>query len=711
MDNLNNEIKTVELTDDDRGKINACLKRPAPVWDAIRDIVIPKFDSYLEQLETVCQTDNKVNSIKQHWEDVKNNENKKAEYIKTDEFDKELSKVLIAFAEKRGLDVSQLPPNIHNWHKNSTMKRNMLFKIAVGFGFTVDETRELMFSVLSDDEQIDFNNRLANEMIYLYALTHNIPYAAEPDKGESEPPLSVKKMLKEGQNFYLHRMFGDKYEDCYAVLSKMDKINIFDSYNMTMCAFWIAAISLNVDDEIDDQNSSKASQNSRMRRIDPVESVAELCYHFSIGDRELRDEKKPEWKDVQRSKADFIDMLNLFETLFSRGISKLNKSSKEYEVKSLMYNKMSDYISELKDYISKQSDDTLFSPLDIISPLKNSGLGEFEQKYIGEMIDHLLLEKLDRYNDIFWIESKNLDKARNASLVKNINDSPLNDSDYEYYKLIIESIRLSLRDLRAVTQRGKLDLFDVYYTMNEILKYPYFDDAGIGMEIYGYENYVSMKKEDSEHTSSMSKRFSLEHEAVKYNISDYKDYLNVLLNGEDIQCYEQYDRVRLSRGKEEFVQYLIDLGYITDNNSKISAHKIPLFIFDGSDKISRNDDCHKEFLSAFYSIKRFKDQTIKHTEPFKRKDILKLVFWNYAYDSNYSRGDRANVRKSMFKRYFNGDTGNEKWDTMIKRTQVANINEDNSLDCLLILCAEHDDPVAFLEKAYEEYGSSLKKIL
>lgn len=700
MDNLNNEIKAVELTQDDRAKIDACLKRLDTVWDTIRKIVIPKFDSYLEQLETVCQMDSKLNSIKQHWGAVKNNENEKAKYIKKNIFDEELSKVLITFAEKRGLYDSHLTQNILNWHKNSTMKRDMLLKIAVSFGFTVDETRELMFSVLSDDEQIDFNNRLANEMIYYYALTHNLPYATKPNIGESEPPLSVKKMLKEGQNIYLHRMFGDKYEDCYAVLSKIDKINIFDSYNMTMCAFRIAAISLKVDDEIDDQSSSKDSQKSRMRRIDPVESVAELCYHFSIGDRELRDKKKPEWKDVQRSKADFIKMLNLFESLISRSISKLNKSSKEYEVKSLMYNKMSDYISELKDYISKQSDDTLFSPLDVISPLKNSGLGEFEQKYIGEMIDDILLKKLKRYNDIF-----------NDLVDKKENDFVLNDSDYEYYKLIIESIRLSHRDLLAVTQRGKLYLFDVYPTMNEILKYPYFDDAGIGNDIYEYENYVSKTREDYSHSASMSRRFSLEKYAEEYNKSKYKDYLNELLNDhEDVHCYEQYDRVRLSRGKEEFVQYLLDHGYITDVKSNKAEDRIPLFTVDRSDKLIRNEDCHNVFLSAFYNIRRFTNQHIRHTEPFKRKDILKLVFWNYAYDSNYVRGDNAKVRRSRFKRYFDGNTENEEWNTMIKRTQVASINEDNSLDCLLILCAEHDDPVAFLEKAYEEYGSSLKKI-
>ena len=179
MDIMNNEKNAYVLTEEEKKSIEACLKPTKTVWVAIKDITKRKYDSYLEQLEPTCNTvDRKsdFSSIRNRWNAVKDDKIKKDEYLQTKQFDDDLIYVLKAFAQRvRGIRTSgpwsmNLKGNINNWKKNPTMKRDTLLKIAVGFGLTINETQELIFSVLSDDEQLDLDPRLANEMIYQYAI-------------------------------------------------------------------------------------------------------------------------------------------------------------------------------------------------------------------------------------------------------------------------------------------------------------------------------------------------------------------------------------------------------------------------------------------------------------------------------------------------------------------------------------------------------------
>ncbi len=236
------------LEDLDKEMIDTCLTRPNSVWECIKKITIPKYETYLSELKPTCNTEmrrTEHKNITAHYNKCKN----EIDYFQTDEFDEDLVAVLMAVAQRlHGCSTKfmSLKPYIENWHNCRTIDRKTALIISVAFGFNIDEARKLFFTVLDDSEQMDFNPRLPNEMIYAYAIIKSIPLTAKPMKikGEEIQQVSVQNLLREAKQKYLTNLFGNSYSRYYddLILISEDSFSLLDSLNMTRSAFSLAIV-------------------------------------------------------------------------------------------------------------------------------------------------------------------------------------------------------------------------------------------------------------------------------------------------------------------------------------------------------------------------------------------------------------------------------------------------------------------------------------
>ena len=213
------------------------------VWEAFKEVAGKRYEEYLCALEenmpkTQVQKRKELQDIRDRW-------NASAKQIQDIE-DKDLERVLIYFAMNlRGVTTGD---GVNKWNiknvfhaeklkKRNSIERKNLLRLAVAFGFTIEETRTLMFQILEGKEQDDFNPRKMEEILYFIALKKGLPLYT---KGTSGTPNGINVSLQElfvyAQKLYLKKMFSSSSEeenDGFIQFLYDNKINGADISNNT----------------------------------------------------------------------------------------------------------------------------------------------------------------------------------------------------------------------------------------------------------------------------------------------------------------------------------------------------------------------------------------------------------------------------------------------------------------------------------------------
>lgn len=701
------------LTEQAKKEIDGCVTRSDSVWSVIKEISIKKYDNYLEALGPTCTTSrrqNELDSVKSRWSAVKDNETEKLRYLSSNEFDDDLSYVLKAVGQRlHGLSsrYMNIAPYMNNWRTSRFVDRKTAFKISVAFGFDIEETRKLLFRVLPDDEQYDFDPRQPNEMIYAYAIIHNIPLTSRND-------VSVESMLSDAQKRFLTELFGAEHSRLYpdVIKSAGNTINVLDSLNMTKLAYILAVIKLANEEKISlddkefllnftsvktaeddsregDTDSTEDETNSeddeltveRMPKLFPDDTVMQQCYEYVSEDGQIdfRPYNEPIFDDAQISKEDLLHILETVDQILDTAISLAHEELETTTVKIDLYSTMKQFLQECIKFLCNTSDDDMVSIIDLLPLLETSGLGRFRESLFNDMIRDKIIKKLEEEY------SHPRDTGRSSQYH---NDIPqISKELFEYSTFFFNSLKVAARDLRAITARDRVDLWPVYVEMNNILKYPYFDKMGAAIRIWDYEQEVIRRNRDDEYTYTVDK---IERDLFDAeNAPDPSDFVLTLLD--DPHCYEYFNSNIISQGKQRFVSDLDKNRRIIMNKSERKTGDDPLFVIkdtDGSYSLSQNDQ--GRIYARFYKHSLFIKQYYEKAKPFKRRHIIKLAFWDWILNDE-NRQKPQDLRGVDFTMFFDKK--------IAERTCCSPINSNNSLDKFLLLCLEQPDPIQFLKEA------------
>ena len=557
------------LTKIDKVRIEACIKRPATVWEGIKSIITPeKYTWYLDKLAETAEVNEErlkpdIAKRKEKWDsmDVKIR-NKYMSSIGKDSYDEDLKKVMSQVSQVLGGDAEddfQIGAKIGIWRKAQTMKRYTALKAAVAFRFTIDEAKELLFKVLNDKEQLDFDPRLVNEMIYVYAISNELSY--------SETERTIEKAKKE----YLANVFPESYSKYFDELIERygKNYNIFAAQNMTATGFYLALISMKDSDNYSSDDicneASKIEESDETEEIDesrltPVTSVMHNCYDYA---QKQRNGNPPTFRSCQATKSNLKGMFELADKLIKASIVRLQKKeckdtyeAEEKEEKHALYEAMEKYISLSLQFTVAQSENALLSPLDFLPVLAKTTLGEFLNGKFNTMIRNIFLKHFN----------------------------------LEYYSFFFESLMPAQRDLRASNLSVKSDLWNVYISMNNLFKHVYFDSTGIAARSWKYER-EGYKKDANTYTMDQLNELI---GCSELNI-DADVFTNALLNS-----YHIYENISsyYSRGKEEYI------AGIEDN------HRVILYISreeienDTEEKTIEVKDTSKYFYGTDYLFEK-----------------------------------------------------------------------------------------------------------
>lgn len=236
----------------------------------------------------------------------------------------------------------------------------------------------------------------------------------------------------------------------------------------------------------------------------------------------------------------------------------------------------------------------------------------------------------------------------------------------------------------CVFRKESAFFWHVYTEMNRILLYPYYDSNGICARVI--EHYCQRReREPIQYHGEVLDGYTYTLNKINDALGDIEFGLepSELISGimEDIHCFEYFNQVFISRGNDEFVRLL----YESD-------------VLDSLGVLGKEQP---EYLRRFYCADTFREQFEKRSIPYKRKDILKLAFWQWVNDANNLDQGPAS-RKASFVTFF---------DKLIQEKKLccAPSNTYNPLDKFLSLCIAADDPILFLKEAIE-YSDKLKRI-
>ena len=683
------------LTEQDKKTINACVTRPNSVWDGIKSIITAeKYTWYLESLaKGKIKPD--IAKRKAKWDSM--SKDTRVQYMETPDYDEDLKKVLQQVANVLGGfnaedDNFKVGTKIPIWKEAETMQRQIAFKAAIAFRFTIEETRKLLFTVLEDDEQMDFNPRLPDEMIYAYAIINGIPMNGvnNKDNVEETPQTSVQEMLYEAKMHFLEILFGGENGSYFPeLIEKTDGyFNILDSVNMTKTALFLAAIITSSDLEVllrnaaketkenSSQSEEETSQTKRKLKLLPDISVMQRCYEYVSYDHEdefyVEGVAKPVFEKTQISKHSCLRVLKYVSSILETAFNLVDQSSKVSTRRVAIYCDMKNFIEKCIELVQKQTEKNMFSVEDFIEIFGESNLGWYTQSEFTAMIDNIIIDNLE--DD--WRNPR--DESENGRVSSYHGDIPqINSDQANYFRFFFDALTVAFRDLRAVTTRGCQELWPTYVEMNRILTYPYFNDDGVGTRLWAYEQMVNKCRSDN--TGKYEYTYTIEK--LQYNMEDAEDmpaptdYIAKLLS--DVYCFAFFNQALVSRGMNAFVSGLEKEGegkLIGRTGNPQSGCNF-LFLLQEDGTFTQDDD-----LKSFYHYRRFQKQYNVKTIAYSRSDILKLAFWDFL---GRKRKKKYNPRlgPTDFIKFFAKHVA--------RYTCCATINKSNSLDRFLLLCLEH----------------------
>lgn len=743
------------IADDIKEKVYACVSNPFSVWDGIKRIItVEKYAWYLDEILKVKQI-KCIYTIREKWKHFQSLD-EKLDYMQGKEFDDDLKTVLVKFAlvcSKNDYKLYNIGSNIQTWRgtakkaPSTYMERENALMFSAVAGFTVEETRLLLFNCLKQNEQNDFNPRVIDEMIYLYSIQHSPIGIHKSIKGDKKEE-SLVEVLHNTRVKYLTMLFGEAYVDYYNGFvcqfegkkenlsndSKNDdfaqflgihqiNVNITDASQINSIAF-LLSLYISVTNgivnikNINAKSKVKLAKLKQKRKKNKTDKISELTdetdnkypiilpktsieqYKYILinqyksilintGDVDANHNSVSKDNDVKNKylhiNPEDIRDINIKTLLIT--IEKLiqlleatykvllhNKDGeKQLEINRALYK----FFKNIQNNMKSSKQDEFIELHEFLYQYSFEDLLEIDNKILNDYIERYVIEQL---LSPFCEGKENIKKH----LDSNTDDSDDLSGKTELIRscgiFIMRSLKIVLRDFRAVRFKADNSLLSVYSRANSLLEYTFFNSDGMGELLFEYyEN--KPPKEDLKRINYNGQNIELHYDGDVFTytleliqqrivatmgfneITQFADYLI-----SDLHIYEYLDPRMESIGVQNYLEQL------EENHRTL---RMPEF---------------------FYSSKRFHQQNDLKNLRFTRNDVLKIAYWCFINDNEYY-DEQGNATRSIskYKSKFIS-TFNQK---VAPIACCSMIHSKRKLDSFLLLSLEQINPRKFIDMAIE----------
>lgn len=696
----------MKLTDEDKAFLDSCSESGSTVWENIKKAITnKKYEWYICELKKVMKSPKKTSQlaeIEERW----NAAEIKHQYRMSEEFDLDLEKILVWYASNlRGTPTSDkngwnIGARIRAWKKAEYFKsRSIALRTAVAFGFTLDETRKLLFSSMSEENQNDINPRDLSEMIYLSAIIQELPLY------ESNDTDAVANLIEYAEIKYLENVFGEmNCRDYYGFsesftngdFSEFD-ISVCDSEMIEVIAFLLAA-----------HSSGKCDVPKAALNIIKNATWAKWC--FNIGDIDVYKYEQKYGDTSQKVYQEYTIRLEMPKSelnhVFVEMINDLEKlEALHKEEDSLCVRICRTFIEGLMNSLTYNTNNNIHvfpfisNSMNQIAKTINEFVTTTEQAQI--VIDWTRSIR-DRYG---YLRRCKFDDIVPESVKGKLSVTKLNCEKCTVAIKIFDCMIIVLKSLKQFkTDENLSEFFDIFCNANQILEYTFFSVNGVGQRIKERNNEAATRDDDDVDDSGRTYTVTALQTRLKLAEKSSKDFIDEVLS--DVYIYEAIDPEYISRGRRMVVSYLEDGSWLSTNgkgtliakaSSKVSA------LFKDMENSAEFDNISEQFTSNFenfYSGSLFSKQWDKRTQSFSRNDIVKLCFWDYATNPKNYPSKMPFSKANVFVKKFNS------------RVSILACCSDFSLsnphDRLLNYCLCQKEPISFLMAALD-YNPNLFK--
>ena len=695
----------MKLTYEDKLFLDSCSESGGTVWEKIKRIINDeKYEWYIYELKSVMKSPKKscqLSEIEERWHSVGN----RRQYRTTETFDNDIKNIVVWYATYfRGTPTSDskgwnIGARIKAWKKAEYFKsRAVALKTAVAFGFTLAETRNLLFSAMSEENQNDINPRDLCEMIYLLAVVQKLPLYDSADKD------TVADLIEYAEAKYFENVFGKNNSINYYEFCRMFTNGNFSEYDISVCnsemieviAFILSAY-------------SSGRRNIPENSLKIVHNATWARWCFNIGDTDVYkydDDGKimyqeyiirPEMPSFELTRI-FIEMLGDLKTLKSVQNGQNSNCIRNCQafieglVSNLPFNK--DKNISVFPFVSHA--------MNQIAGVVNKHISTAEQ--VQTLIDFTKNLK-ERYEYLRRCKYK----GRPPEMVSGkLPCTNLNCEKCTVAIKILECIIIVLKSIRQFRNDNEMnEFFDIFCNANHILEYTFFDENGVGQRI---------KKKNSEAEARYDDKVKLKYRGIDINIDVHESgrtyTVNALQNGmklaektpekfinemlADVYIYEAIDTENISRGRRMIVSYLDDGNWFADGKGTLTARSSSgtSALFINLENSAGFDNVSEKFTSSlenFYSGALFSRQWDRKIQSFSRNDIIRLCFWDFATNEKYYPSLKPVARANFFIDRFNS--------LVAVLACCSEFSLSNPHDRILNYCLCQEEPVDFLKSA------------
>lgn len=694
----------MKLTDEDKAFLDSCSESGSTVWENIKKAITDKkYEWYICELKKVMKTPKKSSQlaeIEERW----NAAEIKHQYRMSEGFDLDLEKILVWYASNlRGTPTSDrngwnIGARIRAWKKAEYFKsRSIALKTAVAFGFTLDETRKLLFSSMSEENQNDINPRDLSEMIYLSAIIQKLPLY------ESDDTDTVANLIEYAEIKYLENVFGKmNCRDYYGFsesfingdFSEFD-ISVCDSEMTEVIAFLLAA-----------HSSGKCDVPEAALNIIKNATWAKWC--FNIGDIDVYKYEQKYGDTSKKVYQEYTIRLEMPKSelnhVFAEMINDLEKLEDLHkEEDSLCVRICRTFIEGLMNSLTYNTNNNIH-----VFPFISNSMNQIA-KTINEFVTTTGQAQIvidwtrsirDRYG---YLRRCKFDDIVPESVKGKLSATKLNCEKCTVAIKIFDCMIIVLKSLkRFKTDENLNEFFDIFCNANQILEYTFFSANGVGQRIKERNNEAATRDDDDVDDSGRTYTVTALQTRLKLAEKSSKDFIDEVLS--DVYIYETIDPEYISRGRRMVVSYLEDGGWLSENGkgtliTRASSEVSALFV--NMENSIEFDNFFEQFTSNFenfYSGTLFSKQWDRRTQSFSRNDIVKLCFWDYATNTNNYPSKMPYAKANKFVNKFNS--------LVAVKACCSEFSLSNPHDRILNYCLCQKEPIAFL-KAALDYNPNL----
>ena len=619
------------------------------------------------------------------------------------------------------------------------MERENALMFAAVAGFNVEETRSLLFNCLKQDKQNDFNPRVIDEMLYLYSIQHS-PIGIHQSVRDNRIDGSLVEVLHNTRVKYLTMLLGEEYVDYYdGFVCQFEgkkentnndyknnefiqflsihqiNVNITDASQINSIAFLLSLYisvangsinlkSINAESKVKlaklKQKRKKEETNKETESTDEVDNKYPIIlpktsieqYKYILINTINADANQgyvPNDNDVQNKYLHIYpeDIRNINIKTYLITIKKIIQlleatftilqNNKDGEKQLKINRAMHKNFENMQKCLENINEKEYIELYELLYQFSFIELLEIDNEIVNDYIERYIIEQLVRP---FCDGKKNIKKH----LDSNVDDSDDLSTKIELIRscgiFIMRSLKIVLRDFRAIYFKANNDLLSVYLRANSLLEYTFFNSDGMGELLFEYYEGKS-SKEDVKRINYNGQNIEIRYDG------DIFTYTLELIQ-------QRIDGTTECKEITQFADYLIsDLHlyeYLDPRMESIGVQKYLEQIEEEPIKLRMPE--------YFYSSKRFHKQNDLKNIKFTRNDLLKIAYWCFINDDEYydEQGNAIrpiNKYKSKFLSIFN--------QKVAPIACCSMIHTRRKLDSFLLLSLEQINPRKFIDMAIE----------